>query len=430
MHLPQDLRASSIISSLTFVLGTALAVFGDDLPTPSSAKLRAMNYVVVSPEGPKDGGDFGPLTPNTKTSGIQEAFNSAKANRKDVYIAGGTMPEAFKGGVVYHIQETIRIPWFQDFRLDGGEYVINYDRDTGDAMVIDSQMSCRFKFGLIVSPSGGVAVHLKPETKGPDGFAVITTSTFEFNAVVGGGSVFPDGKQHPKGTGLFLDASVGPILHNKFYATEIIACETGLLLTCGPNGNRSSVIADNNFEIPMIHLCDTHMQIGNADSHVVRNILQANITSENLAAATGVRIFGKRNLLTLDVQTIAKDRGVVFEAPAEDNRITAVGLSAGYTNSATRPTNRIIPMQPLGMSIETPAVPATAVPVVNRTPYTVDALITAPGAVTAWTLTAAADATQTVSAPLAAGQTIHLEPGDSVCFTYTQAPTWRWRVKS
>jgi hypothetical protein len=134
-------------------------------------------------------------------------------------------------------------------------------------------------------------------------------------------------------------------------------------------------------------------------------------------------------LFTLDIQTNEKSKGIVFEAPAEDNRITAVGLSAGYTNDAVRPTNRIIPLEPLGLTIETPALPSSAAPLVNRTPFSVEALVTAPGAVTSWTLSDANGKSQTVSAALTAGQTILLDPGESVGFTYTQAPSWRWRAR-
>ena len=420
------LRGVTHVSAALLLIGGA---FGVESSAPTPSALKAMNYVVVSPEGPADGGDFGPHTANTKTSGIQEAFDAAKANRKDVYIAGGTMPGTFKPGVIYHTQETIRIPWFQDFRLDGGEYVINYDKTDGDALVIDSQMSCRFKFGLIVSPSNGVAVRIKPKTKGPDGFAVVTCSTFEFNAVVGAGSVFPDGKKRPAGTGLYLDASAGPILHNRIYATEIIACETGISMDCGASGNPVSTVSENFFELPFVHLCGVHIALGNAASNVSRNTFHANINSENQSDATGIRIYGKRNLLTLDIQTEAKNKGIIFEAPAEDNRATVVNLPAGYTNNATRPTNKILEMGAAGFAIETPPVPASGVPLVNRTPYSIEAIVVSAGAVTAWSLTDCSGRAQTIPASLILGQTISLEPGESIMFTYTQAPSWRWRAR-
>ena len=37
---------------------------------------------------------------------------------------------------------------------------------------------------------------------------------------------------------------------------------------------------------------------------------------------------------------------------------------------------------------------------------------------------------QTIHAPLFPGQTIHLEPGEKVQFTYTQPPSWRWKGNS
>lgn len=397
-----------------------------DAPAPSRDRLHAMNYVVVSPEGPDDGGDFGPHTPGTKTSGIQEAFDCAKANRKDVYIAGGTMPDAFKNGVVYHTQETIRVPWFQDFHLDGGEYVINYDKNEGDAVVLDSLMSCHLKFGLIVAPTSGAVLRLKPETKGPDGFAVLNTTSIEVNALVGGGSVFPDGKKAPQGVGLFLDASKGPILNNTIRVTELIACQTGLLLSCGPSG---TAIVDNQFNIPFLHLCSVHMQVGNENEPVLRNTFQVNIDSNGLADTVGVRIFGKRNCFTLDVGPTGKDQGIVFESSAEDNLITALELANGYTNRAARPNNTIVPLKPLGFAIETPPIAASGAPVVNRTPFDTEALIVKPGLVTAWTLTDAQGIAQAFSGPLTAGQAISLAPGDAVLFEYSQAPEWRWRAR-
>jgi hypothetical protein len=396
---------------------------------PELAQRRAMNYVVVSPEGPDDGGDFGPHTPGTKTSGIQEAFDFAKANRKDMYIAGGTMPDKFKNGVVYHIQETIRIPWFQDFRLDGGEYVINLDKNTGDAIVIDSQMSCRFKFGLIVAPTEGAVVRIKPESKGPDDFIVTTASTFEFNAIVGGGSVFNDGKKAPIGSGLVLDASNGPIVYNKFYLTEMIACDVGLQLTCGPEGNEKSAVAMNRFEIPFLHLCKTHMQIGDERARVAGNIFDVVVDGGGVPESIGMRLFGKDNVFTLRLVNIPEGNGVIFEGPAERNRIEMVYPASGYTNNAAKPNNVIVPQVSAGFGIETPSVPASGEALVNRTPFNVEVLVTAAGEVTGWTLTDTNGASQDFAASWSVGQRFPLAPGEAITVTYTAAPTWRWRSR-
>src|SRR5688572_4795229 len=93
---------------------------------PDDVPLRP-GYYVASPNGPQDGGDFGPGTPGTKTSGLQEAFDACKRDKRDLYIVGGGAAAAFQNpGGVYALNVTLRIPWMQDFRCDGGEAVLQY----------------------------------------------------------------------------------------------------------------------------------------------------------------------------------------------------------------------------------------------------------------------------------------------------------------
>ena len=206
-------------------------------PTP-----RRKPYVFVTLGGPDDGGDFGPHTPGTKTCGIQEAIDYAHANFRDVYIFGG------RGGLhqgqgtpdnVYTLDESLRIPWSQDFRLDGGNYVLAYRKSEGAAVHIDSQMNCRYKLGLIVSNAKGPTVWIKPETPGPDDFTVITASVFDFSAVCSG---------HPQGTALLLDSSKGPILNCKVFAEEFNAVGTGVHLTDARGTGHG--IANNHIQVP------------------------------------------------------------------------------------------------------------------------------------------------------------------------------------
>ena len=75
---------------------------------------KPTNQIVVSPQGPRDGGDFGPHTPGTKTSGLQEALDAAKRQAKDVYLAGGSWTADKTEPVVYHLHETLRVPWMQN----------------------------------------------------------------------------------------------------------------------------------------------------------------------------------------------------------------------------------------------------------------------------------------------------------------------------
>jgi hypothetical protein len=327
------------------------------------------------------------------------------------------------------LHETLRISCFQNFRLDGGEYVLQYDQSTGDAIVIDSLMSSRLKFGIIVSQSDGAVVRVRPQTKGPDGFTVVIANTLEFNALVGGGSVYPDHKQAPKGIGLYLDGSEGPIVSNKIYATEIIACDKGLYLSCGNSPGKSAAIVDNIIEVPFAHLCATHLHIGDATpAEICKNTLLANINSEGIEGSIGARIFAKTNLFTLSFAQTAPNKNIVFEAPALDNQVTVMNFPNGYTNNAEHPTNRIVSVKPIGFAVPTPDVPPSGTAIVNRNPYTIEVLILSSGSVSGWTLKDANGTEQTISAGLSSGQTISLEPGDAIQVEYTKMPAWRWRA--
>lgn len=315
-------------------------------PNPPLRQERHLGQILVTPRGPTDGGDFGPDTPGTKTSGLQEAINHAREVQRDVYIAGGGAKEAFKNPVVYTLQETLRVPWMQDFRLDGGQAVIQ-NNSGRDGIVFDSQMSCWFKLGLVVSASDGVAVRLRPETKGPDNFTVITASRFEFGAIVGGGHVFPGEGARGRGTGLLLDSEKGPIDSNEFLISELIACERGLVLAEGSTNNW--------IRSPFTHLCNTHIIVGAAGGNRARlNRIEAYITSENVPGSAGVLIHGQNNLFTLSFGATAPELNVVLEASAADNLITCLNLPNGYTNRASG-TNRLI--TPQGDMVVKPGAP-------------------------------------------------------------------------
>jgi len=56
----------------TLLAGAALAQTTNTVePRAAATQWRGLNYIVVTPNGPTDGGDFGPGTPGTKTSGLQ-----------------------------------------------------------------------------------------------------------------------------------------------------------------------------------------------------------------------------------------------------------------------------------------------------------------------------------------------------------------------
>lgn len=404
------------------VLLGARSIDADD-----STRDRARNQIVVSPQGPRDGGDFGPHTPGTKTSGVQEALLAAKAQAKDVYLAGGSWTADKTQPVVYNLHETLHVPWMQNFRLDSGHCVLNYTPKTGDAVVFDSQMSCAYRLGLIVSMANGAVVRMQPSTAGPDRFKVITSSEFVFNALVGGGGAWPGGEPHAneldrsrdwKGVGLWLDGAAGPIDANKITVVETVGCNIGLLAT--------GAVSRNTIEEVNIHLCRNHVQIGaEGDSRPNDNRIEAFMDSQGIEPTSGARIFGARNLLTLSTRQTAKSADLVFEPGAEDN-IAILHSAFRLTDNSTGHTNRAIGSGISG-TIKTPAVPASGEACANLSTTPVEVRIVAPGRVRQWAERAAAGDWIEYRAELRAGQSLVLNPGESVRFEYDQPPEWRWK---
>ena len=393
----------------------------------SLPNLRSQGYVIVTPEGPRDGGDFGKFTPGTMTAGIQEAIQHAKAHYLNLYIIGAQGDR--KGGGNYAIQETIHIPPLQGFRIDGGEYVLSYQGKTGDAIHIDSCMDCWYKFGLITTRSTGATVLFGPENPVPiDGFTVITDSAFEFSSIVGGGSFDLTSKKISggRGSGIKLDASAGSILWNRIFAVAVLLCDKGVYLT---RAKSSHVVRSNWIQVLHNHQCHTHLQLGDAEDGegVSLNRLDMSIESEGIPGSIGAQIFGQKNYLTLDVGGSAANQGVVFEPESRDNVVNALNIAHGFTNNATHPTNRIIPPWPAGFEVETPPIPPSERAVTNRNPLGVQVMFLQPGEVTEWTLSDAKGGSQTVQAGLHAGQNVALGPGDGIKFTYSTPPAWRWR---
>ena len=347
--MSQRNRLALLLVALAIMVGSVAVGNGVNGTSPTPAAIVSRNQIVVSPDGPSDGGDFGPHTPGTQTSGLQEALDAAKARGQDLYIAGGSWTADKTRPIVYNLNTTLRVPWMQNFRLDSGNCVLNYTPTPGDAVVFDSQMSCSYRFGLIVSRSDGAVVRLRPTTAGPDRFKIITSTEFVFNALVcgGGGGAWPGGKPYDtrldparqfSGTGLTLDGTAGAIDANKITVVETVGCATGLEI--------SGAATRNTIEEVNIHLCRDGVRVGGVrDGRPADNRIEAFVDSQGIEPSSAVAIFGSRNHLTLSVRRVADHAGpdLEFGASAADNLTIAhfpcvvLDRSSGRTNRIIRP---------------------------------------------------------------------------------------------
>lgn len=401
---------------------------------PDAVPLRP-GYYVVSPRGPDDGGDFGPHTPGTKTSGLQEAFDACKRDRRDLYIVGGGAPAAFQNpGGVYALNETLRIPWMQDFRCDGGESILQYTRPSGDAVVMDSQMSCVYKFGLIALHQGenedGACLRIRPQTVGPDNMVAFVSSRLAVNALVGAGSRGLEKTEFVAyGDGLVLDSAAGAINGNEIFVHETIGCARGIYLTApGPQ----TAVLNNWIRCPFIHICRTHLRLGDPrdPGGVLWNRIDALIDGDDLKDATGVQIFGRGNRLNLAFLQIPAGRGIVFEEGASENLVETQNLLGRYTDNAKAGSNVIRTQEPDGLAVRTPAFPAGGEWLENPYPATIEVTVLTAGNIASWQRRQEGGHALEFKGGLHPGQTFTLRPHESVRFTVegdVAAPAWHWR---
>lgn len=151
---------------------------------------------------------------------------------------------------VYQLSTTLKVPAAQDFRIQGGESVINYNQASGDAMTIDSCEDCHFQFGLVVTGAtsgSNAAVAFRPTNPtNLDNLKVITDSTFDFSSIAASAAT--------PAYAINLDATNGPILWNDFNVTATVGFQTNVRLY---SPSASNAVTNNGFRIIHNHQATT-----------------------------------------------------------------------------------------------------------------------------------------------------------------------------
>lgn len=403
-----------------------------------------LGYVVVSPDGPGDGSDFGPSTPGTQTAGWQEAIDYAVANNKDIFVVGGGHKEwvstggdvhsgqgYWVGPVLYFPTTTIYIPPAENLRITGGDYVLAFSNSDADCIVVDSQKNCDFDLGCIVAGNvqDGVAIiKVKPQTARPDGQIGFSNCSVLVNFLVGHGSVW--GENIPgQGTAWLFDGTDGPIENSRFTVMEINASGTGFLLEAGD-------IRNNIFECPFNHITNNMLVVNSGTYNKFDIMLNpggvgGSVIGANIAG-------GQQNVYTLSFNGWGSETAIIWgegdniDEPT-DNLVYAMSLPMSQVVNDIwdlTGTNKIVTLGTVGNSVATPGVPPSGVLIENRTSLPVIATIESPGVVSSWVhhVGGSSGGDITINAGLRSGQEIYLEPGDYVLFDYASAPSWNWRA--
>jgi hypothetical protein len=297
---------------------------------------HAAPSVILAPDAT---GDFGPQTPGTKTAGWQEALDYCVAHHRDLYVKGGY------GGAnaIYNVQDTIRFPPAQDFRVDGGVYVVNWvggqDRDL---MVIDSTMNCDYRLGILVYGGAQAALRVRPERPVPiDGFAVCVETRIESQGMADPHPFTPG--ERKAGTGVVLDGSKASIVHSDFRFESVINFRTCIAVT--------QRFAYNRLFCPHLHTNADHSTLLIADEGVRANTMSITVgVDQGAVDVTGLVLAGSRNEIDLaqreSDKPFARGCSLILKESAEGNQINLRNPSLAdpaemVTDHATIPTNQV-----------------------------------------------------------------------------------------
>jgi len=285
-------------------------------------------------------GDFGPETSGTTTAGWQEAVDCCVANGHDLYVKGGW------GGrkAIYHVSDTIRIPATQDFRIDGGVYVVNWigppDDPAKDLMRIDSAMNAEYHFGIFVYGGAGAALRIQPENPVPiDGFPVVVETEIKSQGIADP-SPFTPGERKP-GTGLVLDGTKASIVNSRFdFVGGILNFKTCVEVKGG--------FAQNRFSCLHLHTNADNSTLFVLGPKASQNIVDLAIGVDMGAAnVRGLAIHGRNNAFTIMTRGgFPGGNDVVLESTAAGNRIDLLhgGGSAplaAVTDNADAASNQV-----------------------------------------------------------------------------------------
>jgi len=285
-------------------------------------------------------GDFGPQTPGTKTAGWQEAINYCVERKRDLYVKGGWGGET----AIYHVSDTIRIPPTQDFRIDGGIYVVNWTGPADkDLLVVDSGMDCHYTLGILVYGGLGAALRIKPEHPVPiDKFAVFTDSEIRTSSIA---DPHPFQRGERKGgAGVAFDTSKAPIVHADFYFTAVLN-----FATCIDGPDSGKAFAFNRLDCVHLHTNADNSTLLRLGSRCSQNTIKVGIgVDQGATGVKGIDILGSNNSLEVTMRGgFPRSNDIIFEEPAQGNQVNIIHGRNPFdpldiiTDLAAAPTNQV-----------------------------------------------------------------------------------------
>lgn len=262
--------------------------------------------------------DFGPHTPDTRTAGWQEAINYCVEHARDLYVKGGW------GGrkAVYNVSETIVVPATQDFKIEGGVYVLNWtgpaDDPAKDLLLIDSAMNAEYHFGILVYGGAGAAMRIRPENPVPiDGFSVFTECLIVSQGMADPAPFTRGERKH--GVGLAFDDSKGSIVANRFdFIGGILNFKTCIDIT--------GKFTQNRFTCLHLHTNADKSTLMCAGTETTQNVFDITIgVDQGASEVAGIRIGGRNNVFQVMTRGgFPRGGDIILQETAQGNRIDII----------------------------------------------------------------------------------------------------------
>lgn len=227
----------------------------------------------------------------------------------------------------YYLDSTLTIPDAGDMVIKAEGAYFHYRPTTGDAVVMQGMMRCRYYFGTIDTNSAGSALCARPTASMPQEMSIV-----KFTGLVG---------HNQKGIGLHLDNSVpgGGICTNRWEGTDISGFDIGV------NVSDAAAKCDTNwFWFSYIRMCNTCIwEHGLKTDSAIWNV---NVDA-SLPGSTAIRTGAVYGVWTVIMGTFAgKDqtKGIVLDPGASYNRFEVPVRSDTWIleNNSGNTTNKFV----------------------------------------------------------------------------------------
>ena len=455
---------------VNYLDGMALGLNSTGLLQVSVNDISPKLWWTVTPNGPTDGGDFGPNTPGTETSGIQEMIKAMSATTGlRGYIKDATYPistpivpkfgihitgESWSGTVLQAAQNNMSIisvggnlttsTCWENLGFDTGGFTgctaIDYNMTEGDTLNMFHRIRTSGTFTTALDATG------------------CENTDVNFFLTNGAGDIYlvtPNGNA----TGKFI------VMNNAAQSVVYAVGQMVSLEDCTLNSiifDKNATTAGTTFEMQLLR-CYLANATNAAGQHKIRTGVGSAIRSLSIDSS----YFGLKNSNAVFANTSASASGSISRLAVNNTEFDNLDASAVmWVSNASSGTFQIggpnaflnIPGQdsfhwqasevsgtiisgtvmnngfttygftprPVMFGVVTPTVPLSGTLQPNWFPYPVKAIIKTIGTVTSYLHADANGVTATIASALTPGQEIHLSPLDKIGIVYTTGPTWEW----